>query len=1159
MVENIAAQSGDVDLLSQDATARQFDASTPENNVWVGASAGTGKTKVLTDRVLRLLLPRENGAAASPAHKILCLTFTKAGASEMSIRIASELGSWAVMDDLKLHERLKALYGRTAKEHEIKAARELFADVVDVPGGLKIMTIHSFCQSVLGRFPLEAGVSPQFRLIEEQDAANLIEQARRAVMSGGADDDDIRSAVHNVASFVNDEQFSSLLEGFISEREQFFKVLDRIGGVNGVYQELCRCHDISANESSDDILHKACMEGAFARDELKKIYLAKLDLGTANEVKDAAPLEAFLSAVTIEERMQLFETSYQNVFLTSGEIRKRLVTSNVAKSFPDAVDIMRLEAERIVAILEKIAAHRLCSLTRDLCLLCEKILFQYQSLKEIGGYLDYDDLIQKTAALLKGQREGFSCADSSWVQYKLDQGIDHVLVDEAQDTNPIQWDVISALCGEFFTGEGAQEQDRSLFVVGDEKQSIYSFQRASPVAFNEMKAFFKARVEEAQKKWSPVAMNTSFRSTYSVLSVVDSVFADVVARVGLGEDKVAHTAFRRGHAGLVELLPLYHFDESDEKLGLWDVPDEALNLQTAQQKMADALAQKVKGWLDNQDILLSKDRPVEAGDIMILLGRRGELINQISKALKKQGVPVGGVDRIVLGDELAVEDLMAAARFALLPEDDLNLACFLKSPFIGLNEDELFHVAYGREGSLWDVARKALPQAHISYMKEMIKVGRNEKPYEFFAYMLHSQCPADDVSGLRALLTRLGSDVKDALDEFMSAALSFGMNDVASLQQFVFEQERGASEIKREQEEGGGFVRIMTVHGSKGLQAPIVILPDTTQKPRGSGGVKANQKLLWPDKTGVSIPLWAANKDVETEFYKDHKVKIDDVLEEEKRRLLYVAMTRAEDRLYVMGAAPKKKPKDRDVPENCWYELVQKGMLAHPEVQDLGDGHLIVQHKQLAKVKGDTQKELQMLAKVSAVPQWAYESVEELNEPLIDIIRPSQMAEVASSPISGTDERRFARGNLIHKLLQVLPDIPRQRWNEAGGAYLKRYADGFSEKQCEEILNNSLRVLNDEAFKDIFGPGSRSEVPINGLVQGQGFVNGQIDRLLVQEDKVLFIDYKTNRPPPHDVENVPEIYKKQMSIYAEILRQIYPDKAISGALLWTDGPFLMKI
>lgn len=1157
-----------------DPNVLQRRASQPDASVWVSASAGTGKTKVLTDRVLRLLLPREDKPGqiiqGAPAHKILCLTFTKAAASEMALRIAKTLRGWAVMpldgpkESPNLTNELKNLLGRAPTKTEIKAARKLFADTIDVPGGLKIMTIHAFCQSILGRFPLEAGINPHLTILEEADAKTLLTAARAQAFAKAENQpgSPLSGALDHIAAQVNEDQFLSLLSAITSERRQLERLKARHFNPEGLYTALCNHLGIPPGLGPNELRLQGCAECAFDEQALRAAALI-MQNGKGQDVKNAEILLDWLAAAP-EERAENYAL-YTSAFLKKdGEIKAKLALKGSVDANPQILETLTREAERLMALNNHIAASASAALTRDILILGEAILDEYQTLKTAHGALDFDDLILTTLDLLHGKTMGLDPKTAgSWVHYKLDQGLDHILIDEAQDTNPEQWQIIEALCDEFYNAAPDNDTIRTVFTVGDEKQSIYSFQRASPEEFARMQSHFKTKAQTADQSFDTVPMNISFRSTKSVLAAVDAVFAQSPARQGLGELPVEHSAFRRGAAGLVELWPAFECDES-EQADLWTPLTTSEDAQTGRKKLSLHIARTIKGWLDSGENLPSKGRALRPGDIMILVRTRSALVGQIARELKTLNIPLSGLDRLILSEEIAVQDLLAAGACALQPFDDLTLASLLKSPLLGLSEDEIYALAADRgKTPLWEILQASAHHEITSYIRALIALAKTATPFAFFSHILQTPCPADPVSARRALLARLGKDAADPLDELLSLARTHEQTTgqtPPSSQSFIHEQTTAREELKREhnsddEETAGGEIRIMTVHGSKGLQAPIVIMPDTITTGARSP-TRAEKRLLWPNQTGQDFPLWSPRKELDHDAYRAAMATLDERLEEEYRRLLYVAMTRAEDRLYIGGSLSKSQSRDK-IPALCWYDLIATGLQSLADTQELDDGTLRLtnaQTKDVVRPPASTPKTIQP----ADLPDWA-RTLPPPESQAPKIIRPSHIADTALSPLQSTNNRRFLRGNLTHKLLQLLPTIPPENRENTAHAFLERYASDFSKDIRAHIAAETLNVLNHPDFAALFAPGSMAEVPISGYLDGQGLINGQIDRLHIGEKTISIIDYKTNRPPPQSAENIPQIYRNQMRTYAAILAQIYPDHTIKSALLWTDGPILMPL
>ncbi len=1133
-----------------EATVLQRRAANPTGSSWVGASAGSGKTKVLTDRIVRLLLPQADGEPGTAPHKILALTFTKAAASEMAGRVRTRLSGWATADDDKLTGELRELLGRDAKPDEMLAARRLFAEIVDAPGGLPIMTIHAFCQSVLGRFPLEAGVQPDFSLIQDMGQAALMDEAKRTVLTyilthPSAPE---AEALFRLMAYIDEERLDSLVSGIRSEQGQLARIRHTSPSL---YEHLCQTLSVPPGATRVSLLADFCRTGRADEEALRQAARLMIEDGGVKNAEKAGTILPWLAADT-EERIQSY-ASYSRGFLTGdGTVYASLVTKKLGEAHPEIEIVLRAEADAILALNHAMAAADCARLTADLFILGEAILSEYSRLKGARGLLDFDDLILKTLALLEG-RTGLQSPEraTAWVMYKLDRGIDHILVDEAQDTNPEQWDVIKALAGDFFSGAGAQERNRTLFVVGDEKQSIFSFQRAAPEKFREMEDFFAGKIGDARQAFESVPMNISFRSARAVLAAVDAVFAAEDLQQKLGGRVEPHKAHRAGQPGLVELWPLFETEKEEDI----DPLAPALTIRESRSgaaKLAGEIAATIKGWIGKEE-LPSHGRPIAAGDIMILVRTRNAFVGQLVRALKLAGVPVSGVDRMVLTDQISVQDMLSAMRFALLPEDDLSLAELLKSPLIGWDDHDLLQLAPNRDGSLWQAVKdKRGGDPAVDWLRQLTAQAGRTTAYDFCAGILSAPCPADSHSGLRAMKKRLGEEALDPIEELLNTALAYDQQDGRGLQIFLQQFERGGSEIKRQMDEGGNAVRIMTVHASKGLQAPIVFLPDTT---RTAGG-RQGDTLFWPDRTGQKLPYFAPDKSMAVGPVAAAKDRYAELAEAEYARLLYVAMTRAEDRLYVCGYKGTKS-----ILEESWYHYVARAFDTLDGVEQIGDRRRYSNPASAAPDRKHTGKEAQQNA--APLPDWLFKPAPDEADPPRPLVpsKPSESeADVPSlSPLKAVDQSRFKRGNLTHKLLQIVPELPETERAAAMARYLALPAHGLPEELQQNIAAEVAEILTHPDFGAIFGAGSLAEVPVTGMLDDKTIISGQIDRMLVTDSEVLIIDFKTNRPPPTDVKDVPAVYIRQLGAYKRALQLIYPQHTIRTALLWTMHARLMEI
>jgi ATP-dependent helicase/nuclease subunit A len=1126
------------------ADDEQRRATTPNSSAWVEANAGTGKTKVLTDRVTRLLL---DGVRPE---RILCLTFTKAAAAEMRNRLAARLGRWAMADDAVLAKEITALVAKAPTADQRSLARRLFARVLDAPGGINILTIHAFCQALLKRFPLEAGITPGFEIMDEAEAATLLRQAQDEQVGALARDDapkDLREALATVAQRISIAEYADLMRRLLSERAWLLSRLGDEGGVRKLGRSLRK--------------RLAC-EKVPPIDEAS-LRAAANTLIETNGKTDAPRGRTIADWLAEGEARDDLNAAYRSVFFKDrGQVRDSLATKAAIKRMPGIEDILAREAER----LECARGAALVELTLALLRLGLDITHRYAAAKRRRGTLDYDDLIVATRRLLQ---TGESAA---WVLYKLDGGIDHVLVDEAQDTNPDQWEVIRSLTEEFFAGDSAIDRERTIFVVGDTKQSIFGFQRADPGKLREMRTLFEKKIRIARKVFEPVDLTVSFRSTPAVLDAVDWVFDQPDSQEGLVEDGfVVHRHSRKEDPGQVELWPLVRAEKVETDYSSIDSPAGAMT--PPHQRLARLIAVHAKS-------LIGKERRARRGELlhpghfMVLVRRRNEFVNALVRELKREQIEVAGVDRLDLGEELAIQDLLAMARFVLLPQDDLNLACLLKSPLVGLDEDRLFILAWNRKGHLWGSLRAHAREPDFAAAHALLSrwLARADfaTPFEFFAQALGPE------HGRKRLLERLGREASDPIDELLARALQYQRIEVPSLQGFLRWFEAGGGEIKRDLDANRRQeVRILTVHASKGLQAPIVYLPDTTRVPRDTDRLLATED--------GQTRLWLPRADDANEAARAWRAEVRARSLQEQNRLLYVAMTRAEDRLYV-GGWVGTKPQDR----GCWYDRIAAGLAASVEGESIeprvrarpkafdfsglldeavgwkGDGFELVNE---GRIVVPEQQEL-ALEPVAKLEDWAGLPAPAEPDPPTPLAPsqplPDEAAQLprAYSPLAADDRRRWQRGRLLHELLRHLPSLPTAQRAAAAERFLAQAAHGLDAEEIAEWAAEALSVTEAAGHAALFAATSRAEVPLIGTVKtrrGSFTVSGQVDRLAVTPTEVLIVDYKTNRPPPDAAQGVALAYRRQLALYRTLLQAIYPSHTIRAFLLWTAAPRLMEL
>ena len=1165
-------------LEKPDPGIAQRQASDPAASVWVTASAGTGKTKVLTDRVLRLMLE------GNTPDQILCITFTKAAASVMTNRVRDELGSWASCSEKELVSKLTDLTGRRPGQKTVRRARRLFAEFLDSHGGMRIQTIHSFAQSLIRRFPIESGIPPYFDVMDDQTAAEMLRAAQADVLKQAAADPNgtLAKAVSMVTPEVSEDDFVSLITELTYRRGQLFGIFEQHGGldktVDAVFDYLKAPRGLDSTTVNDALNSDQGLDGQAPDISGLNAAADILSRGTAGDQEKATMIKAWL--LHPEMRTELF-WDYASVFLTGeGQVRKRLTTKSTAA----AQEALEQEAQRLIAGIEKISTMNVARGTESILLMVGAVLKSYEQRKKSLNLLDYDDLIYHANKMMNED------GAAAWVLEKLPGNLQHILVDEAQDTNPDQWQLVSSIAREFFTGLSRRfRRDNTIFVVGDEKQSIFSFQRADPKEFSRRRKFFEELVTKAGGKWRRVEMDIAFRSSPAITEAVDAVFANPEASDGLfSKDEaegrqVRHDPFRKGQAGIVEVHPVIR-PELKAVATPWSLPIHMEDAADVSAELAEKIADQIKGWLDSGEQLESRGRPINPADILILVRRRSEFVDHMVRALKKRDVPVAGADRMSLRGQIVVMDMMALGETLLFPQDDYKLACVLKSPLIGMSDQELEDLAVGRPADLWDALRqkaaapgaaKVYKEAYI-YLLGLQQNLNSERPYEFYSSVLMNSCPANAGSGLHALYSRLGFEAEDPLVEFMNAIERFEKIHVPSLQGFLSWLDAGEAEVKREINLNPETPRahIMTVHGAKGLEAPIVILPDTTGIP--SDNAKARPKFLWPDNDRA-VPLWVPRADLENGVFARERAQAELERDREFRRLMYVAMTRAADRLYVYGAQ-----NGREAPEKSWYALIRKGLeqglkdrLERIPVKDefnaaaaAGPEGDILRFKvgQDVKAKGDGLEPLRK-AKFSGIPVWARMPPKSAERP-VGRFRPSEYKTAndnyhAPSPLEGKDESYFRQlGTIVHDLFEFLPALPPEEREAAAGKYLSKPAWKLKENEQKQTLKQVMSVLNDPEFGALFGPNSRPEVSITGLIDREGekqMMNAMIDRLVVSDKTVLIVDYKNSRRVPKAPEQVQLKYIVQMAAYKLAVQQIYPDKEVKCALLWTREAKLMPL
>ncbi|HEV2595050.1 MAG TPA: double-strand break repair helicase AddA [Sphingomicrobium sp.] len=1110
-------------------------ASDPRVHAALSASAGTGKTQVLTARVLRLLL---NGARPE---SILCLTFTKAAAAEMANRIGERLAEWVRLKDEELETDLRHL-GEPNDPALRERARQLFARVLDCPGGLKIQTIHSFAQGLVAAFPAEAGIVPGFQPIEGRAEQELVRRTLADLMT------DAETRGDNC--LIGDVQCLSrrLGEGGAVEYLQVCarrpEALAALGHRDSIEHQVRRL--LNLPHSVANYLAAQCADDAFDCDLLRAVANANRSWGRSTGLAIVDNIERWLAMDATDRAAALPELA-AIIFTGKGELRK--TQAGQLKADPD----YERHIERLAAHLSDLRRiERGSRLAADIgagLRAGQAFARAYTEAKRAAGVADFNDLIEWTRGLLGQAGMG------DWVRYKLDRQIDHVLVDEAQDTNSAQWEIIERLVEEFFSGSSeAEKRNRTLFMVGDFKQAIYGFQGTDPERFREARDTFRRRADELRAaggttEFRDLSIAASFRSAQPVLDLVDAVITTAgPTALALRDLPPPHRAFHHERPGVVELWQPFSVEHGSDEA---DAGEERW-VSLRDRHYADALAERIRLMVEDAPVLASTGRPLNPGDVLVLVRSRGELASLIVARLFSAGIPVAGVDRLHLHEPLAVQDLLAAVKFAVQPNDDLSLASLLVSPLIGLDQDQLRQLAYGREGSLWRELRaraSEFREAHDA-LAELLRIADFTPPSRFFEAIL-----SGPMQGRRKLYSRLGMAARDAIDELMNSALEFERSETASLDHYLAWFSRGTVDVQRDPGQPANEVRVMTVHGAKGLEAPVVILADTTADPAKLGRTPVAVDI--EVGTAPVVPLLRPKKDERCPPFEDiiHAGEERDL--EEHFRLLYVALTRAADRLIVSGVRPKERNDGADPrPPNCWHRIVERAMTSLASAP--GENHVALRYGSSDGGRpGRARNKIEL--RPTRIPGWAARPAPPEAKPPRPLA-PSTIAVDDESAPSPSEAMRAAalRGTWIHQLLERLPAVELGKQASVADRWLQQSAGIRDDSVREEIAREVCAILSDCRFSRLFGPGSLGEAPLAATLADGRVIAGTVDRLLVEETRVSVIDFKTGSVPATEAE-IPKSHRAQLSAYSDALGVIFPGRSISAALLYTSGPVLFEL
>ncbi len=1093
------------------ASADQAKASDPAASVFVSANAGTGKTKLLTDRVLRLLL------SGAPADAILCVTYTRAAAAEMRNRIFKRLADWAIIPAKALGEDLENMGIHTPSQDMRRRARSLFAEILDNDDGPRVETVHSFCQSILRRFPIEAGIAPHVQLADDDEQSRLKAMARANILYHPSPE--LAASVLLIAEAVSEGRADEIVNDFIN-RAVGLDSPDCLARIESHFRDDLGV--VSADTERDMLMARLDL---IQVEKLRAVSVALQTSKSKIQIDRGAKMAVWL-AQTGEGRIEKLSFLVDALF-SAGKPRKQLSNADIRKTSPQIDAIQKQAIETIKPLLPDRAAQICRDRTMALYRFGMAFNQEYSRLKTQRGLLDYNDLITRTNNLLAASEA------AQWVAWKLDNGIQHLLIDEAQDTSPAQWKLLRRLVDEFFDGEGASPHrastatslPRTMFAVGDFKQSIYSFQGADPLVMNKNRSELSGRAKAIQADFRDVPLSVSFRSASPILDLVNKTIPDL----GGIDDFTTHEMARSGAGGFVELWPVV---KGNDDFG-------------AEMLAATQLARRVKSWIGKRH--LPSGDLVGAGDILILLRKRGRFFELLLSALQIANVQVAGADRMQLAEQIEIQDLLALGDVMHLADDDLQLAAVLKSPLFGMSEDQLYDLAYNRgKASLMSrlMAHRGADGA-LGKMADQLARWQSRAEYEsvfgFFSFVLVD-------GGRQKFRDRLGRAVDESLDHFLNLAQNFALGGGVSLLEFLTAIRSSGGEVKRDMDASGtDEVRIMTIHGAKGLEAPIVILPDMLAS-------RGKSEPVLPAADG-SVHYWLPPSDLARPAFVDEARQAATTLRtEEDNRLLYVAMTRARDGLVIGGW---EKPNGVRRLDGSDYALLSAAIKATKTAIENEDGTVSITAEQTAKIDDKREKEPKLPPKkpVDDAADWLFRPAP-MDDKSGRPIRPSQpgldhdpqsLAAGVAKQNAQSRQIGLAYGKLAHRLLEQLPAtdaaVRRDRAVQIAGQ-----SRDVPDAMAASLIDKLLTLIDLPAFAPLFSKDALVEVPINGRLNGIG-IAGQIDRLFIDDKRIILADFKTGQPRENAI---PRSYLHQMALYDGLLQKIYPGRDIECWLVWVD-------
>jgi ATP-dependent helicase/nuclease subunit A len=1002
----------------------------PSASVSLLASAGAGKTTVLCERFLNLV------ASGALPEKILCITYTKSAAREMLERILAQ-----------------------------SQQTDYYQKIIACKHRLKIQTIHSFCLEMVARHSDKSGF-PRRQLINTSLRFHTLNNILDGVLYSS-----MREALQNSVT----ELSSSFAISTIKQR--IISVISNEGNALRVYfsQHNGDPQHIKSRIFSLHDAHEEYDYPSKCREILNHITRYGLQ---QIEHQDIAKLEEAVQVLN----SQNYE-AIRALCLTQEDKTRKFITKAMLQKHPTTSQII-MEIQQQVYEHEKAYSFHMCAKRNwAFITLTQEVLEHYITFKQQHYLMDYDDIIQDATNLIASDPE---------ILYQLDYEIDHILLDEAQDLSTYQWDFIRHISEEFFAGTGAQNRNRTVFFVGDTKQSIFSFQGADPQLLVHYSHYFKKLVLMVGK-WHDVALNLSYRSEPNIVALVNKIFNTTM------QDFPQHIAHKNG-IGQIKVWPLIKVNEigqntDGQKTSMWQMPSKELDSMDLEVQLASEIATMVHKWVTQGRKLLGSNQVILPSDIMILVRKRSRYVDILAAKLRGLGLKVNTPIHGKFTDYLVVQDVMALVEFFLNPDDELNLAGLLKSPWFGYTEKQLRDACHGRVKSLLENLVEHDVQAYerLCYFHNMRK--QYTTLYALLHHLLFVEAYVD------GFINFFGSECMRYLDHLLEGIHEYENKNISgNLRQLIeyIEFYHPQNTVHKSKD----TIEIMTVHAAKGLQAPIVILADATAQ--GAG----------PNNDGVYFTLgelyFSPGGRHKSDAYNNILLYEAYKREQEDMRLLYVALTRAESELHVFGAK-------KSANAGNWYNIIE---------QHLG---------------GDENWEECYAATVSEAPQTSTAFLY-LNH------------HVRSVKLGGSDlstQKEILAGEIVHAILEKLDLLSSEIQRHSYQKVLRRkYGRDFDEADLNALWDEALNVYHH--FPQFFGKKNIMSEQSIAVLDGVGNVALlRMDKVIAQDDEIIVLDFKTDATVPTTMDAVRVEYKEQIERYLKHMKNIFPNKVIAGYLLWT--------